>query len=152
MPIKIEELKEAPTSVKRGIILLFAGWAFFWFTVYFYYAKEFFNRFFIGGLLVLFCILLVKNWARMLAILSNAMVVVCCAFFGALFYEGGYYPVALISAVNVVLFALSAYFLFIKSSGDFFKKHSPKASPEERGEPREPQPLFDPKNPKKPRR
>lgn len=116
------DIKKIPMSVKNGIGLLFGGWVWFLYSVYFYYDKAFWIRFLIGGTVVFFCVLQFKRWARILVLLSNAITILYCTFFALAFHLSGTSPnVVAVSIINVLLFSCSSYFLFIKTSADFFR-------------------------------
>lgn len=118
-------LKSIPTSVQAGIGFLLAGWVSFLTGVWFYYGKEFFQKFFIAGLVTLFCITRFKNWARILALLSNTIIAIYCGFFTAIFYLSKGSPLAiLISGGTVLLFIGSCLFLLKKDGVAFFKASS----------------------------
>lgn len=113
-----------PNSVKSGLGLLFGGWIWFLYTVYNFYDRSFWMRFFIGGVIVFFCVLQFRRWARILVLLSNAITILYCAFFALAFHLSESNPqVVVASVINVLLFASSFYFFFVKTSADFFQSH-----------------------------
>jgi hypothetical protein len=115
-------LKSIPTSVKAGIGLLLAGWLSFLPSVWFFYSKDFFQKFFIAGLVTVFCISRLKDWARILALLSNTIIAIYCGFFAVIFYLGKGNPLAVVlSGCTLVLFVCSSIFLLKKDGVAFFK-------------------------------
>ncbi len=84
-----------------------------------------------GGIVVFACVLQFKKWARMLALLSNGMTILYCSFFMIVFHLGGNdSEMVIASAINVLLFAVSSYFLILKTSADFFDSEGFKKSGE----------------------
>ena len=124
------KIKDIPVSVKNGVGLLFVGWIWFLYCIYSYYDKAFLTRFFIGGIILFFCVLQFKKWARMLALFCNAMTILYCAAFTVLFHLSGSNPqVVVASAINVLFFIFSSYFLLQKTSAEFFSSgKDPKSS------------------------
>ena len=113
-----------PTSVKSGLILLLLGWIWFLFSVYYYYDKSFWERFLIGGVIVIICVLQFKKWTYVLALLCNAMTILYCGFFTLVFHLSGADPqIVTVSAINVLLFGFSSYFLLQKNAVSFFRSN-----------------------------
>lgn len=118
-----------PTSVKSGLILLLLGWIWFLFSVYHYYDKSFWERFLIGGVVIVFCVFQFKKWAHALALLCNAMTILYCGFFALVFHLSGENPqIVIVSAINVLLFGFSSYFLLQKNAINFFRSNAPSKS------------------------
>lgn len=116
------KIKDIPVNVKNGVGLLFVGWVWFLYSIYFYYDKNYLTRFFIGGIVLFMCVLQFKKWARILALFCNIMTIVYCFAFTVLFHLSGSNPYAVVvSTINVLLFAFSSYFFLQKASVDFFK-------------------------------
>jgi hypothetical protein len=125
-----------PSSARKGFMFLLLAWISHFFFLYRMWL--FGNR--IGHeivddkvilqmaaicLLVCFFVLRVRNWARVLGIISNFLaisvyILLCAFFFGK---ENG---LAALSIVNTALFGLCSYFLMKRDSANFFKKHSPR--------------------------
>ncbi len=128
---KINRYKNSPASVKYGLGFLLGGWMWFLYSIRAYYDNAFFGRFLIGGVVVIACVLQLKKWARILALLSNGMTILYCFFFMVVFHLGGNdSDIVIVSAINVLLFAFSSYFLFLKTSADFFDTDGFKKSDE----------------------
>jgi hypothetical protein len=119
-----------PRTVQFAIYSLVAAWGVFLWSVYQYFGPEFFNRFAIGGILIVFFVLRLKNWARLLCLCANLMAVLYCALFGMLFLsEKARNPAAaFFSALCVLLFLVSSYFLLVKPTREFYKKATPPGS------------------------
>ncbi len=123
----IAEFMESPPSVKNGLTVLLLAWGWHFITLYRFFlnGKIPGNQIVIGGLVCLFVFLL-KNWARVLCIVCNILIVFMYLFVGASFYSKGNIYFGLIALMNVSLFSLATYFLAIGSSSAFFKSKLPK--------------------------
>jgi hypothetical protein len=119
-----------PKSVRLALYTLLAAWASFLWSVYQYYPAGFLSRFAIAGALVIFFTLRLKNWARMLCLFSNAMVILYCSFFGLVFATKAPpdMAAAFFSALSALLFLISAYFLLVKPTREFYKQADPPGS------------------------
>ena len=123
------DLDAMPTSVKSGLVLLLIAWIWFLFSVYQYYDKSFWERFLIGGVIMMVCVLRFKRWAHALALLCNAMTILYCGFFTVVFHLSGVSPqIVTVSAINVLLFGFSSYYLLHKSAISFFGYREPSKS------------------------
>jgi len=116
-----------PRSVRMALYTLLAAWAVFLWSVHQYYGSEFFNRFAGGGILIVFFMLRIKNWARMLCLCANLMAIIYCSLFGLLFTmgEARNLPAAFFSALCALLFLVNSYFLLVKTTREFYKKADP---------------------------
>jgi urea transporter len=112
-----------PTAVRIAFYSLFTAWVTFLWSVYQYYGQEFFGRFAIGGVLIVFFMLRLKNWARMLCLCANAMTILYCSLFGLVFTLGetGNPAAVFFSALCVFIFLINSYFLLTKPTREFFK-------------------------------
>lgn len=119
-----------PKTVRMALYFLLAGWASFLWSVYQYYAPEFLSRFAIAGALAIFFTMRLKNWARMLCLCANAMVILYCSFFGLVFAIKAPPDMgaAFFSALSVLLFLISTYFLLVKPTREFYKQANPPRS------------------------
>ena len=123
-------IQSHPKSVRIALYTLVAAWVVFLWTVRQYYAPEFFNRFAIAGALVVFFMLRIKNWARMICLCANVLVIINCSLFGLVFAlkEAPNMAAAAFSGLCVLLFLASTYFLLVKPTRDFYKKMDPPGS------------------------
>jgi hypothetical protein len=112
-----------PTAVRISLYSLLMAWAVLLWSVYRYYGQEFFSRFAIGGFLIVFFMLRLKNWARMLCLCANAMAILYCSLFGLIFSlgEAKNTPAVFFSALCVLLFVINSYFLLTKATREFYK-------------------------------
>jgi hypothetical protein len=119
-----------PKTVRIALYFLLAAWASFLWSVYQYYPPGFLSRFAIAGALVIFFTLRLKNWARMLCLFANAMVILYCSFFGLIFAIKAPPDMmaAFFSALSVLLFLISTYFFLVKPTREFYKQADPKGS------------------------
>lgn len=117
-------IQSYPKTVRLALYTLLAAWASFLWSVYQYYPAGFLGRFAIAGALAIFFTLRLKNWARMLCLFANAMVILYCSFFGLVFATK--VPpdmmAAFFSALNALLFLICTYFLLVKPTREFYKQ------------------------------
>lgn len=127
------DIQTYPAAVRMALYSLMLAWVAFLWSVHQYYGPEFLNRFAIGGILIIFFVLRLRNWARMICLCANAMAVLYCSLFGYVFTLGeARNPAAVFfSALCVLLFLINSYFLLAKPTREFFKLHdtSKDASP-----------------------
>ena len=118
-----------PKSVQIAIICLVLGWA--WVSVinYMYVLmdeslRNYFYRIVIVGALICFFVATIKKWARMLCIFFNIGLMVVYPFLGSMIYMGsGQIGPVLMSAVAVVLFGTSTFFLLKKETAHYYKTY-----------------------------
>lgn len=118
MQFKIERFKNMPYAGKVGLTLWVTSWI--WFLSVYYYLTN--DSTWVVKLSIAVAILVPflfqsQNWARMIAILGNAMGIVLSILF---FYKG----LVLIATVNVLLFGGSIYYLMVPATSRYFKAHS----------------------------
>ncbi len=124
-----------PASVKTGILFLLLSWISHFFFLYRIWL--FGNR--IGqnivdnklvlqmaaiALLVCFFVVRIRNWARILGIISNILAISVYLFLVALFYNQQT-GLAILGTINLIFFSVCTFYLFKKETSDFFKIHSP---------------------------
>lgn len=108
-----------PPSVKTGFRFLIAGWAVFYLALYIILQNAIPLKLLVIGPLMLLTILKVVNWARMLCLMCNAMVILYALFFMVLFKTD---PIKFTSLlIAVILFATASYYLLVPASSQFFK-------------------------------
>lgn len=121
-----------PSSAKKGIVFLLLGWAGHFLFIYTFFeafevefGQQLWLQQFIIALVVCFFTIRVRNWARVLCIVCNFMIIALYLFVTALFFTSriGF---AMHAAANAILFSLSTFFLFMRDTSDFFKLHSPR--------------------------
>ncbi len=128
---KIKEFKDFPLSVKNALLLEFGswGWCFLILYLYLYHPPEQIPyRQAIAGVAICISILTIKNWARMLCLLCNIMIIIqFLPVFLTNTMNDNIIP-GIVIGMNLILFGLSSYYMFIKTTADFFKANSPKWS------------------------
>ncbi len=129
----IADFKESPSSVKNGLTVLLLAWVWHFISLYrFFLNGQIPGNQIVIGLLVCLFVFLIKNWARVLCIVCNILIVFMYLFVGASFYSGGKIYFGLIALMNVALFSLATYFLMLGSTSAFYKsKLPPKEAPSE---------------------
>ncbi len=121
-----------PKSAKNGILFLLLGWVWHFLLLYMLMGSglniesQDWLRLSVIALLVCFFTIRVRNWARVLCILANALIISLYVLATIHFYNIGKTNFAFFSVINVVLYSFSSYFLFIRETSDFFKLHSPR--------------------------
>ncbi len=123
----IAAFRESPQSVKSGLTVLGLAWVWHFITLYRFFLNGQIpgNQIVIGTLVCLF-VFLMKNWARILCIVCNILIMLMYLFVGASFYAKGNIYFGLIALMNVALFSLVTYFLMLGSSAAYYKSKMPK--------------------------
>jgi hypothetical protein len=122
----LAEFKESPPSVKNGFTVLVLAWMWHFITLYrFFLNGQIPGNQIIIGLLVCVFVFLLKNWARVLCLVCNILIILMYLFVGASFYDSGKIYFGLIALMNVALFSLASYFLLLGSSAAFYKSKLP---------------------------
>jgi hypothetical protein len=118
-----------PTTAKYGILFLLLGWIWHFFFLYMLFGRELetqiWLRLLVIALLVCFFTIRIRNWGRVLAIVSNLLIISVYLLATAHFYNLEKINFSIFSAVNVLLFSISTFFLFKIDTSNFFKLHSP---------------------------
>lgn len=129
----IADFKESPPSVKNGLTVLVLAWIWHFISLYrFFLNGQIPSNQIVIGLLVCVFVFLMKNWARVLCIVCNILIVFMYLFVGASFYGSGKIYFGVIALMNVALFALATYFLMLGSTSAYYKsKLPPKETPSE---------------------
>jgi len=123
----IADFKESPQSVKNGLTVLVLAWLWHFITLYrFFLHGQIPGNQIVIGLLVCLFVFLMKNWARVLCIVCNILIVFMYLFVGASFYANGKIYFGVIALMNVALFSLATYFLMMGSSAAYYKSKMPK--------------------------
>jgi hypothetical protein len=123
-----------PSSAKNGILFLILGWIWHFLLLYMLLGTglnidtEDWLRLSVIAILVCFFTLRVRNWARVLGIVANLLVISLYLLASAHFFNINKLNFSIFAAINVILYSLSTFFLFKKETSDFFKLHSPQWS------------------------
>ena len=126
----LAEFRESPPSVKNGLTILVLAWVWHFITLYrFFLNGQVPGNQIVIGLFVCVFVFLLKNWARVLCIVCNILIILMYLFVGASFYSSGKVYYGLLALMNVSLFSLATYFLAIGSSSAFYKSKMPKKKP-----------------------
>ena len=127
----IDDFKTYPKSVQKGLALLLISWIWFFSAMQFFVKIEISTRELAAGAGVLVIAGTMKNWSRWLCIMCNIMAILYCAAYAFAFLgihhnnQGGLSVLSMTLIFSAVLFALSTYYLFIKSSSEFYKAYNP---------------------------
>jgi magnesium-transporting ATPase (P-type) len=123
----IADFKESPRSVKNGLTVLVLAWLWHFITLYrFFLSGQIPGNQIVIGILICFFVFLMKNWARVLCIVCNILIVFMYLFVGSSFYESGKIYFGVIALMNVALFSLASYFLLLGTSAAYYKSKMPK--------------------------
>jgi hypothetical protein len=121
-----------PKSVKNGILFLLVAWAAHFFLFYRIFQSEIPTQMFYQQLAIAvmscFFVTRLRNWARVLTIVGNSLIILMYLFIMTIFYTSGKVDLLLLSGLNIVLFGLSIYFLARSEASEFFKLQSPKTA------------------------
>ena len=122
------KFNEYPTGVKMGIWFLIAGWVLH----YFYFLKFLMGEFPVKtlylqlgiGVAICYFVASINKWARSLCIFFNFAIMVLYLFYCILYFNLSKYDLAFLTALVVVLFSISTYFLTRKESSQYFKTYN----------------------------
>lgn len=120
------DIKAFPTSVNKAFIFLVAGWVWHFFSLYQYlHPGEIQTRQVISCLVICILTARVLNWARVLCILCNILIIVIYLFIAiSYFLSPGIQPLLIaVTLINIALFSLSTYFFLLEESSTFFKTY-----------------------------
>jgi hypothetical protein len=121
----INEFNSFPRSVKNGIIFTFGGWIWFFLLYLLFFKMPVPVRQMISGFLACYCILMLRNWARVLCVLCNIFIIMQMIALAVAFFHMGKAHLGAACGLSIILFALSSFFLMVKESREFFKSKSP---------------------------
>jgi hypothetical protein len=114
----INDFKTYPQSVQRGLVLLLVSWVWFFSVMQFFIKIDISARELAAGAGVLVVAGTMKNWARWLCIMCSIMACIYCAVVASV--ASG----ATSLIFSAILFALSTYYLSIKSSSEFYRAYN----------------------------
>jgi len=120
----IFKFKALPDSMKNGIMFLFAGWIWYYISLYTNLLGEIPPRQLAAGLSVCFLIYMMmekKKWARPLCVLCNVFIIIQYLPIAIEFFRNGQFKLGAMIAVFLFFFSISSYYLLIKESSNFFK-------------------------------
>ncbi len=118
MQFKIDKFKNMPYTGKVGSTLWLVSWI--WLIGAYYYLTRdtaWAAKLSIAVLLLGLFIFQAQNWARLIAVLGNAMGILLSGYF----FVAGFF---LIATVNVMLFGGAIYFLMVPATSQYFKAQS----------------------------
>jgi hypothetical protein len=114
----INDFRTYPQSVQKGLVLLLISWVWFFSAMQYFVKIEISTRELAAGAGVLVLAGTMKNWARWLCIMCSIMACIYCAVVAVVA------SVATSLILSAVLFALSTYYLSVKSSSEFYKVYN----------------------------
>jgi hypothetical protein len=116
----LKDLTRFPKKARYGIAFLVAGWIWFFLTVY-VILGEIPGKIFAAGIGITFLVFKGYNWARILCILFNLLIVIYVLFFVFHLWGIGRGSEGLCLAANIILFGYSSYYFLAKETSDYFK-------------------------------
>lgn len=115
MPFSMDKFRNMPFSAKVGVTLWLVSWI--WFIALYYYLtrdNDWVLKLSIAiGILAVF-LFQAQNWARWISMLANSMGLLLSVFF---FIKGYVFE----SALNLILFGGSIYYLLVPPTTTYFK-------------------------------
>ncbi|MGD9367133.1 MAG: hypothetical protein PVH87_15655 [Desulfobacteraceae bacterium] len=118
MPFSIDKIRNMPFSARVGATLWLISWI--WFIALYYYLtrdNDWVLKLSIAiGILAIF-LFQAQNWARWISVLANSMGLLLTVIF---FFKGLVFE----SALNLVLFGGSIYYLLASSTATYYKSQS----------------------------
>jgi peptidoglycan/LPS O-acetylase OafA/YrhL len=131
----VAEFKAFPPSVKNGFLFLVGGWFcnyLFFYSFFSTQTDEIPTKLLLQqamlGFLCFYFLLKVRNWARVICLVGNIVIVVVYFFVMALLFGAKPY-FSLLAGVTAALFSASTYFLFQKEASAYFKARNPQGDP-----------------------
>lgn len=129
----IETFKNYPASVRNGILYLFSAWIWHYICLYLYFTPGRISLDQLAlGLGTCFLVFQIKNWARIITLYGNIIIVAFYLLCALNYMIKGDSAIVMSAALNVVLFSFASYFLFVRESSRFFRERSPKPTEDDR--------------------
>ncbi len=133
--LNLKQYKTHPENVKLAINYLFVAWLMHYVSIYIlsqYIPLEgrFMTQMYFIGPAVFILVFSMRNWARMLCILCQALSITLYLFLLTLFAIAMNLKFGMICVVNLILFSLSTYFLARKETADYMKEEDRKLKAE----------------------
>jgi len=127
----IEKFKSYPASVKNAFIYQVIAWIWWFIYCYTIYSKgKVPVAHVFSGIAICYFIISLKPWGRILAITCNLLfIIVLLQVSYTLYMYGSINTTFVFVTTDIVLFAISAYYLFKKETAVFFKAMNPKPEP-----------------------
>jgi hypothetical protein len=123
---------QLPKTVKMALITLMAAWLAHFLFLFSVFSQHLSQNMLIqhAGLALLSCFIVakLKNWARIICVAGNCIVLLHylqILFIGITGARLGMDLIGL-AALNLILFGLASFFLLVPASSDFFKQQSAK--------------------------
>lgn len=125
---KTIDLKSYPSAVRYAIFFLWGGWLIHYFIYFTFFVDKMPLRSnvmqAVVGIGICYTIAKIKKWARILCIFFNIGTMGLYTVYGIGFFGSGQLLKGLLSAITIVLFLGSTYFLLIKETSSFFNEQN----------------------------
>ena len=138
MSFQLSQWRTVPVTAALAIGAWVLSWT--WFLLYIYILTQdlvWIRNLAIAIVLLSIFILRANNWARMIALMANAMAILFLGFLAFVFFTTNLKDFFIVAA-NMVLFVLAIYFFYVPATAQFFKFHSrPAENKADKGDSRE---------------
>ena len=127
----IKKFKSYPASVKNAVIYEVIAWIWWFIYCYAIFTKgQVPVKHVFSGIAICYFIISLKPWGRILAMTCNLLFIMVLLQVGiTLLMQGSINPTFVFITTDIVLLAISTYYLFKKETADFFKAMNPKPEP-----------------------
>jgi hypothetical protein len=125
MSLPFSQWRTMPASAALAIMLWAVSWI--WFLIHYYVSTQddtYAVRIAAGIVLLSIFIVRINNWARMIALMVNAMAIFFLAIWAFASFQADKSAAFVIELANLVAFFAASYYLFTSSTSRFFKTHS----------------------------
>jgi hypothetical protein len=120
-----KQWRTMPVSALLGMVLWAVSWI--WFLAHYYFRTQdtvYSLRMAAGLLLLALFVVQIKNWARMIALMINAMAILFLAAWAYISLQASDSGAFALNAANLLAFIAASYYFLTPSTSRFFKARS----------------------------
>lgn len=114
--------KMYPPTAKIGIVLLNIAWISHLVSLYFFLKGEIPMTQVILATVTCFLVLVGRNWARILCIGANTMIILWYIPIFLTFYSSGHTQSAGVAGMNICIFSIATFYMARKKTATFYKE------------------------------